>query len=52
MSNLIAQRWAVRNVAKCTFYDIATEKMLTYLENLKSSGIEVSSETVYARGVI
>lgn len=50
MSNLIAQRWAVRNVAKATFYDIATNKMLTYLENLKSSGIETSSETVYARG--
>ena len=46
----IAQRWAVRNVAKATFYDIATNKMLTYLENLKTSGIEVSSETVYARG--
>lgn len=51
MSNLIAQRWAVRHVARCTFYDIATDKMLTYLEHLKSSGIEVSSETVYARGV-
>lgn len=49
MSN-IAQRWAVRNVAKATFYDISTGKMLTYLENLKTSGIEVSSETVYARG--
>lgn len=46
----IAKRWAVRNVAKATFYDIATNKMLTYLENLKTSGIEVSSETVYARG--
>lgn len=50
MSNLIAQRWAVRNVARCTFYDIATGNMLTYLEHLKSSGIEVSSTTVYARG--
>ncbi len=46
----IAQRWAVRNVAKATFYDISTDKMLTYLENLKTSAIEVSSETVYARG--
>lgn len=46
----IAKRWAVRNVAKATFYDISTGKMLTYLENLKTSGIEVSSETVYARG--
>ncbi len=44
------KRWAVRNVAKATFYDIATGKMLTYLENLKSSNIETSSETVYARG--
>lgn len=51
----IANRWAVRNVAKCTFYSIPsageTEKMLTYLENLKSSDINVTSETVYARGV-
>ncbi len=44
------KRWAVRNVAKATFIDIATGKMLTYLENLKSSTIETSSETVYARG--
>lgn len=47
----IANRWAVRNVAKCTMFDIATGKMLTYLERLKSSNIEVSSETVYARGL-
>jgi len=46
----IAQRWAVRNVAKATFYDITTGKLLTYLENLKSSDIQVTSETVYARG--
>jgi len=50
----IAKRWAVRNVAKCTMYNIPREgeskKMLTYLENLKSSDITVSSETVYARG--
>jgi len=46
----IAKRWAVRNVAKATFYDIATGKLLTYLENLKSSDIQVTSETVYARG--
>ena len=46
----IAKRWAVRNVAKATFYDITTGKLLTYLENLKSSDIQVTSETVYARG--
>lgn len=46
----IANRWAVRNVAKCTFFSATTGKMLTYLENLKSSDIQVSSETVYARG--
>jgi hypothetical protein len=44
------KRWGVRNVAKATMYDIATGKMLTYLENLKSSNIETTSETVYARG--
>jgi hypothetical protein len=48
----IANRWAVRNVAKATFMNPTTDKMLTYLENLKSSDIQVSSETVYARGVI
>lgn len=47
----IANRWAVRNVATCTAYDITTGKMLVYLENLKSSDINVTSETVYARGV-
>jgi hypothetical protein len=46
----IANRWAVRNVAKATFYSATTGKMLTFLENLKSSDIQVSSETVYARG--
>lgn len=50
----IANRWAVRNVAKCTFYSIPSagekEKILAYLENLKSSDINVTSETVYARG--
>lgn len=46
----IAQRWAVRNVARATFYDVTTKKMLTYLENLKSSDIQVSSTTTYARG--
>lgn len=45
------KRWAVRNVATATFIDIETGKMLTYLENLKSSSIETTSETVYARGV-
>jgi hypothetical protein len=46
----IAQRWAVRNVAKATMLDITTGKMIAYLENLKTSGLTTSSTTVYARG--
>lgn len=42
--------WAVREVALATFYDIATGKALFHLQNLKTSGIENSAETVYARG--
>ena len=47
----IANRWAVRNVAKATMYHASTGKMVAYLENLKTSGLTTSSTTVYARGV-
>jgi hypothetical protein len=46
----IAQRWAVRNVAKATMYDATTGKMIAYLESLKTSGLTTASTTVYARG--
>lgn len=45
-----ANRWAVRNVAKCSMYSATTGKMIAYLENLKTSGLQTSSTTVYARG--
>jgi hypothetical protein len=46
----IPNRWAVRNVAKCQFFSATTGKMIAYMENLKTSGLQTSSTTVYARG--
>jgi hypothetical protein len=43
-------RWAVRDVAKATFYSLTTGKPVVKLETLKTSGVETSSETVYSRG--
>jgi hypothetical protein len=42
--------FAIRNVAKATFYNISTGKAIVQLTNLKTSGIENSGTTVYARG--
>lgn len=42
--------WAIREVALASFYDLAKEKAIIQLQNLKSSGIENSGETVYAQG--
>ena len=47
------KRWAVRDVASATFIGLAGAdegKVLAYTDTLKSSGVETSSETVYARG--
>ncbi|WP_135554516.1 hypothetical protein [Paenibacillus cymbidii] len=44
------QQYAVREVALATFYDIQTGKARVQLQNLKTSGLENSAETVYARG--
>jgi len=44
------QKWVVRNVAKATAYDIATGKRKFRLTDLKTSGVENTAETVYARG--
>ncbi|WP_135546945.1 hypothetical protein [Paenibacillus cymbidii] len=44
------QQYAVREVALATFYDIKTGKARVQLQNLKTSGLENSAETVYARG--
>jgi len=43
-------RWAVRSVARASFYSLVDGKMLTYLDTLKSSGMDVKSTTTYARG--
>lgn len=48
--SLFAKQWAVRNVARATFKDISTGDVLCYLDNLQTSKIDVSSQTVYARG--
>ncbi|MEK3725306.1 hypothetical protein [Paenibacillus sp. FSL H8-0034] len=43
-------QWGIREVAVATFYDLKTGKALVQLNNLKTSGLENSAETVYARG--
>lgn len=43
-------RWAIRNAGKATFYDLVTKKAIVTLPTLKTSGVETSGETVYARG--
>ncbi|MCM3274166.1 hypothetical protein [Paenibacillus elgii] len=43
-------QWAVREVAIATFYDLKTGKARAQLTNLKTSGLENSATTVYAKG--
>ena len=43
-------QFAIREVALATFYSLETGKALFHLNNLKTSGLENSAETVYARG--
>lgn len=42
--------WAVREVALATFYDLSTNKARIQLTNLKTSGLENTADTVYAKG--
>ncbi|MGM1044882.1 MAG: hypothetical protein ACQEXX_01910 [Bacillota bacterium] len=42
--------WAIREVALATFYDKVTKKARIQLQNLKTSGIENTADTVYAMG--
>ena len=44
------RQYAVREVALCTFYNITTGNPIVFLENLKTSGVENTGETVYSRG--
>lgn len=43
-------QYAIREVALASFYSLTTGKILVYLQNLKSSGLENSADTIYARG--
>src|SRR5690606_17589701 len=43
-------RWAIRDAGIATFYGIATGKPIVTLRTLKTSGLETTGETVYARG--
>ncbi|MNI40552.1 hypothetical protein D3C73_947770 [compost metagenome] len=42
--------WAVREVALATFYDLTTNKARIQLNNLKTSGLENTAETIYSLG--
>lgn len=44
------ERWAIRDAGIVHFYDIVTGKLIVSLPTLKTSGLEFSGETVYARG--
>lgn len=43
-------QWAIREVALATFYDKKTGKAKIQMQNLKTSGIENTADTVYAMG--
>lgn len=45
-------RFAIRDAGEATFYNLVTKKPIVTLRTLKTSGVETSGETVYARGVI
>lgn len=44
-------RWAIREAGEATFYDLTDGHAIVTLTTLKTSGVETSGETVYARGV-
>lgn len=43
-------RWAIRDAGIATFYNLVDGKPVTTLRTLKTSGLETTGETVYARG--
>lgn len=43
-------RWAVREAAEVTFFDLVTEDAIVTLKTLKMTEVQTSGETVYARG--
>lgn len=44
------ERWAIRDAGIAHFYDIVSGKLIVSLPTLKTSGLEFTGETVYARG--
>jgi hypothetical protein len=43
-------RWAIRDVATASFFDLVTGKLKVKLDSLKTSGLENTSEIVYVQG--
>lgn len=43
-------RWAVRDAAEATFFDIESGNAIVTLQTLKMSEVQTTGETVYARG--
>jgi hypothetical protein len=43
-------RWAIREAAEATFYNIVTGDAIVTLQTLKMSEVQTSGETTYARG--
>lgn len=43
-------RWAIRDAGIVTFWDLVSGKPVATLKTLKTSGLETTGETVYARG--
>jgi len=46
----IPRRFAIRDAGEATFFSLTTLKPIVTLTTLKTSGVETSGETVYARG--
>jgi hypothetical protein len=43
-------RWAIQDAGEASFFDLTTLKAIVTLRTLKTSGVETTGETVYARG--
>lgn len=43
-------RWAIKEAGIASFYSLSTGKAIVTLETLKTTGVETTGETVYARG--
>ncbi|MED1863229.1 hypothetical protein P4V41_07155 [Fictibacillus nanhaiensis] len=43
-------RWAIKECGEASFFDLTSGKAIVTLRTLKTSGVETTGETVYARG--